>query len=457
MMHKVLIANRGEIALRVVRACKEMGLKTLAVYSEADVHSLPVQLADEAICIGPAPASQSYLKADRILGAAEIGGADAVHPGYGFLAENATFAEQCEACRVKFIGPSPQAIRLMGDKIAARRMAHKAGVPTVPGSEGAISDEKEGLELATKIGFPVIIKSAAGGGGKGMRTVWNAATFLKAFLTARMEAEKAFGDGSVYIEKFIEEPHHIEFQVLADAHGHVIHVGERDCSLQRNYQKLVEEAPSTFLGFSLREKMGKAAVKLTEKCGYEGVGTVEFLVDKKGNFYFIEMNTRLQVEHTVTEEAMGIDLVQWQLRVANGEPLTLRQKDIKCRRHASEGRIKAEDPDNNFMPCPGHVDFYHEPGGYGVRMDSHVYGDYDIPPYYDSLIGKVIAAGETREEAIVRMSRALGEYFVGGIKTTIPLCKKIMLDPTYRAGGVTTHFMKTFLNRTAETKKKKKK
>ena len=457
MIHKVLIANRGEIALRVVRACKEMGFKTLAVYSEADVHSLPVQLADEAICIGSASASQSYLKADRILAAAEIGGADAVHPGYGFLSESAAFAEQCEACRIKFVGSSPKAIRLMGDKIAARRMAHKAGVPTVPGSEGAISDENEGLKLATKIGFPVIIKSAAGGGGKGMRTVYNANAFSKAFRTARLEAEKAFGDGSVYVEKFIEEPHHIEFQVLADAHGHVVHFGERDCSLQRNYQKLIEEAPSTFLSTSLREKMGKAAIKLTEKCGYEGVGTVEFLVDKGGHFYFIEMNTRLQVEHTVTEEAVGIDLVKWQLKVANGDPLTFRQKDVKCRRYAIECRINAEDPDNSFMPCPGHVDFYHEPGGYGVRVDAHVYADYTIPPYYDSMIGKVIATGQTREEAISRMSRALGEYLIGGIKTTVPLCKKIMLDPTYRSGGITTNFMKTFLQRTEETKKKRKK
>jgi acetyl-CoA carboxylase, biotin carboxylase subunit len=453
MIRKVLVANRGEIALRVVRACRELGIKTLAVYSEADEQSLPVQLADEAICIGPSQAAQSYLKADRIISAAELGDVDAIHPGYGFLSENATFAEQCEACNLKFIGPSSQTIRMMGDKVLARQMAIKAGVPTVPGSKDTIIDEKEGLKIANKIGYPVIIKAAAGGGGKGMRIAHNAVAFTKEFRTAQMEAEKAFNNGAVYVEKYIEEPRHIEFQILADAYGHVIHLGERDCSLQRRYQKLVEEAPSNFLDNSLRTKMGKAAVKLAQECHYEGVGTLEFLVDKHGNFYFIEMNTRIQVEHTVTEEAMGIDLVKWQIRIANGERLTLDQKDISCKCHAIECRINAEDPENNFMPCPGHIDFYYAPGGKGIRVDSHVYGDYTIPPYYDSMIGKLIATGDTREEAIERMHRALSEYLVHGIKTTIPLCKKIMLDPTYREGKITTKYMETFLNRISEQTK----
>lgn len=450
MIRKVLIANRGEIALRVVRACRELGIKTLAVYSEADEQALAVQLADEAICIGPAPAIQSYLKADRILSAAELGDVDAIHPGYGFLAENSTFAEQCEACNLKFIGPSSKTIRKMGDKILARQVAIEAGVPTVPGSEGTITDEKEGLKIANTIGYPVIIKAAAGGGGKGMRIAHNAVAFTKEFRTAQIEAEKAFNNGAVYVEKYIEEPRHIEFQVLADAYGHVIHLGERDCSLQRHYQKLIEEAPSTVLDDKLREKMGQAVVKLTKACDYEGVGTIEFLVDKYGNFYFIEMNTRIQVEHTVTEEAMGIDLVKWQLRIANGEKLTLKQEDIVCKCHAIECRINAEDPEKNFMPCPGHIDLYYAPGGLGVRVDSHVYGGYTIPPYYDSMIGKLIVTGSTRLEAIDRMQRALKEYIVRGIKTTIPLCSKIMLDPTYREGKITTKFMETFLSRTAK-------
>ena len=448
MIRKVLIANRGEIALRVVRACRELCIKTLAVQSEADEQSLPVQLADEAICIGPAPAAQSYLKPARILSAAELGDVDAIHPGYGFLSENPVFAEQCESCRLKFIGPSSKTIRLMGDKVLARQMAIKAGVPTVPGSKEAIEDEKEGLKIANEIGYPVIIKAAAGGGGKGMRIAHNSVDFSKEFRTAQIEAEKAFSNGSVYIEKYIEEPRHIEFQILADAYGNVIHLGERDCSLQRRYQKLVEEAPSSFLDGALREKMGQAAIKLAKECQYEGVGTLEFLVDKHGAFYFIEMNTRIQVEHTVTEEAMGIDLVKWQIRIANGEKLTLKQEDISCKCHAIECRINAEDPEKDFMPCPGHIDLYYAPGGKGVRVDSYVYGDYTIPPYYDSMIGKLIVTGDTRMEAIDRMHRALTEYIVHGIKTTIPLCKSIMLDPTFREGKITTKYMETFLNRT---------
>ncbi|MDR2396811.1 MAG: acetyl-CoA carboxylase biotin carboxylase subunit [Puniceicoccales bacterium] len=450
MIRKVLIANRGEIALRVVRACRELGMKTLAVYSEVDEQSLHVQLADEAICIGPAPAIQSYLKTDRILSAAELGDADAIHPGYGFLAENPTFAEQCDACNIKFIGPSSNTIRKMGDKVLARQVAIRANVPTVPGSEDTILDEKMGLKIANAIGYPVIIKAAAGGGGKGMRIAHSTVAFSKEFRTAQMEAEKAFNNGAVYVEKYIEEPHHIEFQILGDRYGHIVHLGERDCSLQRKYQKLIEEAPATFLNDALRAKMSKAAVKLAKACEYEGAGTLEFLVDKHGNFYFIEMNARIQVEHTVTEEAMGVDLVKWQLRIANGEHLTLEQKNIRCRRHAIECRINAEDSEKNFVPCPGNINLYYAPGGYGVRVDSHVYGGYDIPPYYDSMIGKLIVSADTREEAIERMHRALNEYIIRGIKTTIPLCKKIMQDPSFRTGNVTTKYVETFFNRTVE-------
>ncbi|MDR0393345.1 MAG: acetyl-CoA carboxylase biotin carboxylase subunit [Puniceicoccales bacterium] len=451
MIRKVLIANRGEIALRVVRACRELGIKTLAVYSEVDEQSLHVQLADEAMCIGPAPAIQSYLKTDRILSAAELGDADAIHPGYGFLAENPTFAEQCEACNIKFIGPSSNTIRKMGDKVLARQVAIRASVPTVPGSEDTILDEKMGLKVANAIGYPVIIKAAAGGGGKGMRIAHSAVAFAKEFRTAQMEAEKAFNNGAVYVEKYIEEPHHIEFQILGDRYGHIVHLGERDCSLQRKYQKLIEEAPATFLNNALRAKMSKAAIKLAKACEYEGAGTLEFLVDKHGNFYFIEMNTRIQVEHTVTEEAMGVDLVKWQLRIANGEHLTLEQKNIQCRRHAIECRINAEDSEKNFVPCPGNIDLYYAPGGCGVRVDSHVYGGYSIPPYYDSMVGKLIVSADTREEAIERMHRALNEYIIRGIKTTIPLCKKIMQDPSFRTGNVTTKYVETFFDRTAES------
>lgn len=450
MIRKVLIANRGEIALRVVRACRELGIKSLAVYSEPDEQSLHVQLADEAICIGPAFSNQSYLRAERIISAAEVADADAVHPGYGFLAENATFAEQCEACKLKFIGPSSATIRTMGDKVLAKQAAIKAKVPIVPGSGGTITDEKEGRNIANSIGYPVIIKAAAGGGGKGMRIVHNAVSFAKEFHTASSEAEKAFNNGAVYIEKYIEEPRHIEFQILADEHGKVIHLGERDCSLQRRYQKLVEEAPSTFLNSALRAKMGKAAVKLAEACGYKNAGTIEFLVDKNGDFYFIEMNTRIQVEHGVTEEAVGIDLVKWQLLIASGHHLTLDQSDVEFKKHAIECRINAEDPDKNFMPCPGKIDLYYAPGGNGIRVDSHVYGGYSIPPYYDSMISKLIATAPTREEAIDKMHRALSEYIIRGIKTTIPLHRKIMLDPTFRSGDVTTKYMESFLNRMVE-------
>lgn len=447
MIRKVLIANRGEIALRIVRACRELDIKTLAVYSEADEQSLHVQLADEAICIGASQSSESYLKADRILSAAEISDVDAIHPGYGFLAENADFAEQCEQCNIKFIGPGSAVIRQMGDKAEAKLMAKKAKAPIIPGSDGPISSEREATKIAQQIGFPVIIKAVAGGGGKGMRLAHNAVSFAKEFNNARIEAEKAFGNGSVYIEKYIEEPRHIEFQILADEHGKVLHLGERDCSVQRRYQKLIEEAPSPFLTPDLRTKMGKAAVRIAERCGYTNAGTIEFLVDKHGNPYFIEMNTRIQVEHGVTEEVTGIDLIKEQLKVASGEKLAFDQKAIKFERHAIECRINAEDPARNFAPCPGEIKLYYPPGGHGVRVDSHCYGGYVIPPYYDSMIGKLITYGRSREVAIDRMYRALSEYLIRGISTSIPFCRAIMQDPTFRNGQVTTKYVDDFLAR----------
>ena len=447
-MQKILIANRGEIALRIVRACRELGIKTLAVYSEADVESLHVQLADEAICIGPAPGNQSYLKADRIISAAEIADVDAIHPGYGFLSENEDFAEQCEKCNIKFIGPKSKSIRLMGDKATAKDTVRKAGVPIVPGSDGPIDSEAEAVKLARKIGYPVIIKAVAGGGGRGMRIAHNDVSFAKEFHVARNEAEKAFGDGRVYIEKYIQSPRHIEFQILADSHGKIVHLGERDCSVQRRHQKLIEESPSPFLTPALRKAMGKAAVKAAESCEYENAGTIEFLVDDKGNFYFIEMNTRIQVEHPVTEETTGIDLVKQQILVAMGEKLPWDQNDIEFHRHAIECRINAEDPARNFTPSPGTIDLYYAPGGHGVRVDSHVYGGYTIPPYYDSMIAKLIAFGGTRREAIGRMHRALGEYIIRGIKTTIPLHRAIFTDPVFCEGKATTAYVQDFLSRT---------
>ena len=447
-MQKILIANRGEIALRIVRACRELGIKTLAVYSEADIESLHVQLADEAICIGPAPGSQSYLKADRIISAAEIADVDAIHPGYGFLSENEDFAEQCEKCNIRFIGPKSKSIRLMGDKATAKDTVRKAGVPIVPGSDGPIDSEAEAVKIARKIGYPVIIKAVAGGGGRGMRIAHNDVSFAKEFHVARNEAEKAFGDGRVYIEKYIQNPRHIEFQVLADSHGKIVHLGERDCSVQRRHQKLIEESPSPFLTPALRKAMGKAAVKAAESCEYENAGTIEFLVDDKGNFYFIEMNTRIQVEHPVTEEVTGIDLVKQQILVAMGEKLPWDQGDIEFHGHAIECRINAEDPARNFVPSPGTIDLYYAPGGHGVRVDSHVYGGYTIPSYYDSMIAKLIAFGGTRREAIGRMHRALGEYIIRGIKTTIPLHRAIFTDPVFCEGKATTAYVQDFLSRT---------
>ncbi|MCB1120041.1 MAG: acetyl-CoA carboxylase biotin carboxylase subunit [Verrucomicrobiae bacterium] len=447
MINKILIANRGEIALRIVRACRELGIKTLAVYSEADEQSLHVQLADEAICIGPAQPGESYLKSDRIISAAEISDVDAIHPGYGFLSEKADFVEQCESCKITFIGPNSGVIRQMGDKAMAIETVRKAGVPTVPGSDGVVEDVKEAVKIAESIGYPVLIKAVAGGGGKGMRVAHNSVAFKKEYDMARAEAEKAFGDGSVYLEKFITNPRHIEFQILADNHGKVIHLGERDCSIQRRHQKLIEEAPSPFLTQELREKMGAASVKAAKAVGYTNAGTIEYLVDESGNFYFIEMNTRIQVEHPVTEEVTDTDLIKEQIRIADGQHLRLSQKDVVISRHAIECRINAEDPLRKFAPCPGTIDLYYPPGGHGVRVDSHVYGGYTIPPYYDSMIGKLITYGRNREIAMDRMYRALGEFIISGIKTTIPFSKAIMQDPVYRSGRATTKFVEDFVAR----------
>jgi acetyl-CoA carboxylase biotin carboxylase subunit len=448
MIQKILIANRGEIALRIVRACRELGIKTLAVYSEADVQSLHVQLADEAICIGQPKSVDSYLRADRIISAAEIADVDAIHPGYGFLSENAKFAEQCESCNIKFIGPKSKSIKIMGDKAVARDTVAKAGVPTVPGSDGPVETEAAAMKAARSIGYPVIIKAVAGGGGRGMRIAHNDVSFAKEFHVARTEAEKAFGNGSVYLEKYVEQPRHIEFQILGDSHGKIIHLGERDCSVQRRHQKLIEESPSPFLTADLRKKMGKAAIRAAEAAEYENAGTIEFLVDPKGRFYFIEMNTRIQVEHPVTEEVTGIDMIKQQISIANGEKLEFDQGDIKWEKHAIECRINAEDPARNFAPSPGTIGLYYSPGGPGVRVDSHIYSGYTIPPYYDSMIGKLICTGKTRKEALERTYRALSEYLVRGIKTTIPLHKAIMADPVFIEGKATTSYMEEFLGRT---------
>lgn len=446
MFEKILIANRGEIALRIIRACKELGIKSVAVYSEADEQSLHVQLADGAICIGPAKSLESYLKSDRIISAAEIADVDAIHPGYGFLAEKPEFAEQCESCNINFIGPSSDSMRRMGDKSIARETVRKARVPVIPGSEGSLESVTEALNVAKKIGFPVIIKAVAGGGGKGMRMAHNAITFAKEFSTAQLEAEKAFGESEVYVEKYISNPRHIEFQVLADKKGKTLHLGERDCSVQRRYQKLIEEAPSPFLNADLRKKMGRSAIRATEACNYTNAGTIEFLVDKNGNYFFIEMNTRIQVEHGVTEEITGIDLIKEQIRIAAGESLEIDQRDVKITRHAIECRICAEDPGHNFAPCPGEIGLYYQPGGHGVRVDSHIYGGYYIPSEYDSMIGKVITHAKTRDQALDRMHRALSEYIIRGVKTTIPFSLAVINDPKFRRVGATTNFIDDFLN-----------
>jgi acetyl-CoA carboxylase biotin carboxylase subunit len=446
MFDKLLIANRGEIALRVIRACKELGIRTVAVYSEADVDSMHVQLADEAICIGPALSSQSYLKIDRIISAAEIADVDAIHPGYGFLSENAHFAEICNSCNIKFVGPPSSAIRSMGDKNIARETARAAGVPVTPGSDGCVETEADALRVAKQVGYPVMIKAVAGGGGKGMRPAHNDISLVQGFHAARMEAEKAFGNAGVYIEKLIENPRHIEFQIMADTHGNVVHIGERDCSIQRRNQKIIEECPSPIMTDDLRKRMGDASVRLAESVGYVGAGTMEYLVDDKGNFYFMEMNTRIQVEHTITEEAYGLDLVKEQIRVAAGETLTSYVRDAKLKYHSIQCRINAEDPFNNFQPSPGKIDLYYQPGGRGVRVDTHAYAGYTVPPHYDSMISKLIAVGTTRENAIARMTRGLGDYLITGIKTTIPFQKSIMLNPDFIRGEYNTGFVEKIIS-----------
>jgi acetyl-CoA carboxylase biotin carboxylase subunit len=446
MFEKILIANRGEIALRIIRACKELGIRTLAVYSEADVDSLHVQLADESICIGAAPSSESYLKIDRILSAAEVGDVDAIHPGYGFLAENAHFAEVCESCKIRFIGPPSSAMHAMGDKNSARTYARKAGVPITPGSDGIVETEKEAMKVAKKIGYPVMIKAVAGGGGRGMRMAHNEPSLMTGYHSARHEAEKAFGNPDVYIEKLIVNPHHIEFQIMADSHGHTVHLGERDCSIQRRNQKVIEECPSPLMTASLRKKMGAAAVKLANSVGYQNAGTIEFLVDDKGHYFFIEMNTRIQVEHTITEEVYGCDLVKEQIRIAAGEKLSPHVQNATPRLHAIQCRINAEDPAKDFQPSPGRIAFYYAPGGRGVRIDSHAYTGYVVPPYYDSMIAKLITIGATRESAIDRMRRALEEYYITGIKTTVPFHSAIMRNAEFRAGNYDTGFVERVMS-----------
>lgn len=446
MFQKILIANRGEIALRIIRACRELNVATVAVYSEADADSLHVQLADEAICIGKAPSAESYLKIDRIISAAEIADVDAIHPGYGFLAENAHFAEICESCNIKFIGPKPASIRAMGDKNSAREHAIKAGVPISPGSDGIVQSEAEAHKVAKKIGFPVMIKAVAGGGGRGMRMAHNEVSLIQGFHAARLEAEKAFGNPGVYIEKLIEHPHHIEFQILADSHGRVLHLGERDCSIQRRNQKIVEECPSPILTADLRDRMGKSAIALAELVGYENAGTMEFLVDRNGDFYFMEMNTRIQVEHPVTEEVYGCDLVKEQILIAAGEHLSPHVVKAKPVGHAIECRINAEDPARNFQPSPGRIDLYYAPGGRGVRIDSHAYAGYTIPPNYDSMIGKLITFGAHRPNAIMRMQRALNEFIISGIQTTIPFQLEIMKNPDFLRGEFDTGFIERILS-----------
>jgi len=438
---KILIANRGEIALRILHTCAEMGIATVAVHSTIDRQALHVQLADESVCIGPPPSSKSYLNIPNIISAALTRNATAIHPGYGFLAENARFAEICADHQIAFIGPSKEAILAMGDKSTAKKTMQQAGVPTIPGSRGLLQDEDEAIATARQIGYPVMIKATAGGGGRGMRLVRNESELSKLFQAAQGEAEAAFGNAGVYLEKFIARPRHIEFQILADSYGNVIHLGERDCSVQRRHQKLLEEAPSVFLTPNLRAKMGEAAVKAAKSIDYVGAGTVEFLVDESGDFYFMEMNTRIQVEHPITEVITGLDLIAEQIRIAQGEKLRLTQEQVQLRGHAIECRINAEDPDHNFRPHPGRISAYLPPGGPGVRMDSHVYTDYEIPPYYDSLIGKLIVWGENREVAIARMRRALRECAITGIPTTLSFHQKILEHPVFLAGEVYTNFV----------------
>ena len=442
MFKKILIANRGEIALRIIRTCKEMGIKTVAVYSSADEDSLHVRFADEAVKIGPPPGSESYLNIPAIISAAEITNADAIHPGYGFLAENAKFAKLCQDHNIKFIGPTPEMINQMGDKATAKETMIKAGVPTVPGSEGLLDDFEEAKKIADEIGYPVMLKATAGGGGKGMRAVWKPEDLEKAWESARQEAKAAFGNDGMYLEKLIEEPRHIEIQIIGDQYGKAAHLSERDCSIQRRHQKLIEETPSPFMTPELREKMGEAAVKAAESIQYEGVGTVEFLVDKHRNFYFMEMNTRIQVEHPITEQVIDYDLIREQIKVAAGVPI----KGINYypKLHSIECRINAEDPYNDFRPSPGIIKTFHAPGGHGVRLDTHAYQGYIIPPYYDSMIAKLITTAQTREEAISKMKRALDEFVIEGVKTTIPFHRQLLDNQDFIEGNYTTKFMEDF-------------
>ncbi|HRN34714.1 MAG TPA: acetyl-CoA carboxylase biotin carboxylase subunit [Saprospiraceae bacterium] len=442
MFNKILIANRGEIALRIIRTCKEMGIKTVAIYSTADRESLHVRFADEAVCIGPASSKDSYLNIPRIMAAAEITNVDAIHPGYGFLAENADFAEVCTQYGIKFIGPTPEQIRKMGDKVTAKETMIAAGVPVVPGSDGLVEDVKEGKKISKKIGFPVIIKATAGGGGKGMRIVWSEEEFEDNWNMARNEAKNAFGNDGIYIEKYVEEPRHIEFQIIGDQFGRVAHLSERDCSIQRRHQKLVEESPSPFMTPELREVMGTAAIKAGKAINYEGVGTIEFLVDKHRNFYFMEMNTRIQVEHPVTEEVIDHDLIKEQIKVAAGIPIS--GKSYLPSLCAMECRINAEDPFHDFRPSPGKITSFHSAKGHGVRVDTHVYAGYTVPPNYDSMIAKIICKAQTREEVILKMQRALDEFIVEGIKTTVPFHQRLLRDPNFIAGDFNTGFLNHF-------------
>jgi acetyl-CoA carboxylase biotin carboxylase subunit len=445
MFSKILIANRGEIALRVIRACREMGIRSVAVYSEPDKNSMHVRFADEAICIGQAASSKSYLNIPAIISAAEITDVEAIHPGYGFLAENAHFAEICESCHIKFIGPTAENIKMMGDKMSARTTVQKLGLPIVPGSQGTVKTKEEALKIAQKIGYPVIIKAAAGGGGKGMRVCHNDITLASSFLTARSEAEANFGNPNVYIEKYIDKPRHVEIQLLADQYGHVLYLGERDCSIQRRHQKLLEESPSNIVDSKLRKKLGELAVKAARAVNYVNAGTMEFLMDSHKNFYFMEMNTRIQVEHPVTEAVTGIDLIKEQIRIAAGEKLNFKQEDIKVNGAAIECRINAEDYENNFMPCPGKIELLNLPGGPGVRVDTHIYQGYDIVPHYDSLVAKLIVHGKDRKEAISIMQRALNEFNIGPIKTTIPFHIRLLDNPLFVKGDISTHFVQEML------------
>ncbi len=455
MFKKVLIANRGEIALRVIRACRELGIATVAVHSTADANALHVRFADESVCIGPPPSKESYLNIPQLLSAAEITRADAIHPGYGFLSENAAFAEVCENCKIRFIGPRPEMLRLMGNKVSARNAAREVGLPLLPGSTGTLKDPKEAEAMAQEIGFPVILKAAAGGGGKGMKIVREPGALAQAFATAAAEAVASFNNGDLYIERYVEKPRHIEIQILADEHGRIIHLGERECSVQRRHQKLIEESPSPALSPELREKMGRISVQAMEKLGYNNVGTIEYLLDEHGQFYFMEMNTRIQVEHPVTELVTGIDLVREQIRLASGLPLRWRQEDIQMRGAAIECRVNAEDP-VTFAPWPGKITAYSAPGGYGVRVDSGAYENYTVLPHYDSLLAKLIVHAEDRETAIRRMERALGEYVVQGIRTNIPFHRAALAEEAFREGQYDTRFVERLLASETGTKRLRK-